>query len=75
MEIKLGKYKHYSGKEYEVIALSKDSDTYEDYVVYQAQYNSPEFGDRFIRVKKQELFEMTVMVEGKEVKRFMYMGE
>ena len=73
--MQLGKYKHYSGKEYEVIALSKDSDTYEDYVVYQAQYNSPEFGDRFVRVKKQKLFEMMVEVDGKEVKRFTYVGE
>jgi hypothetical protein len=73
--MQLGKYRHYSGKEYEVIALSKDSDTYEDYVVYQAQYNSPEFGDRFIRVKKKELFEMMVEVDGKEVKRFTYEGE
>ncbi len=73
--MKLWKYRHYSGKEYEVIALGKDSDTYEDYVVYQAQYDSPDFGDRAIRVKKQDLFEMMVTVDGEEVKRFAYTGE
>lgn len=73
--MQLGKYKHYSGKEYEVIAIGKDSDTYKDYVVYQAQYTSPEFWDRAIRVKEKDLFEMTMMVDGKEVKRFTYTGE
>ena len=73
--MQLGKYRHYSGKEYEVTAVAKDSDTYEDYVVYQAQYNSPEFGDKAVRVKKKELFEMMVEVDGKEVKRFTCIEE
>ena len=37
-EIKLGKYRHFKGKEYEVLYLAKHSETLEDMVVYRALY-------------------------------------
>lgn len=66
-------YKHYKGNTYEVIALGKHSDTLEDYVVYQWQYDSQEFGNKAIRVKSVEEFEKNIEVEGTKIKRFTYL--
>ena len=40
--IKLGRYRHFKGNEYEVVGLAKHSETLEDMVVYRALYG--EFG-------------------------------
>jgi len=38
MEIKLGKYRHFKGMEYEVIGIASHSETLEPMVVYKALY-------------------------------------
>lgn len=73
--MQLGKYKHYKGQEYEVIWIAKHSETLEDLVVYRALYDSQEFGNTALRVRPKQMFLETVLVDEKEVKRFMYMGE
>ena len=72
--LKLGKYRHYKGKEYEVIGLAHLSETFEPMVVYRALYNSPDFGDQALWVRSLSVFQEMVIVEGKEVSRFAYIG-
>ena len=67
--IKLGKYKHYKGKEYEVVGLARHSETLEDLVVYRALY-----GDFDLWVRPLKMFNEEVEVEGKKVLRFEYIG-
>ena len=71
-QIKIGKYKHYKGKLYQVIGIAKHSETLEELVVYQALYESKEFGNNAIWVRPASMFTETVLVNGKEVKRFEF---
>ena len=70
MEIRLGKYRHYKGGEYEVPHLAKHSETEEDLVVYRALYG--EFG---IWVRPASMWNETVIHEGKAQPRFAYIGK
>ena len=49
--IKLGRYRHFKGNEYEVVGLAKHSETLEDMVVYRALY-----GERGVWVRPMEMF-------------------
>lgn len=74
-EIKPGIYKHYKGKLYEVIGTARHSETLEELVVYQACYDSPEFGKNAIWVRPKSMFAGNVIVDGKEIKRFEFVRE
>ncbi len=69
-EIKLGRYRHFKGNEYEVIAIAKHSETTEDYVVYRALY-----GDGGMWVRPASMWNETVERDGVTYKRFTYIGE
>lgn len=69
-EIKKGRYRHFKGNKYEVIAIAKHSETTEDYVVYRALY-----GDGGIWVRPASMWNETVERDGKTFKRFTYIGE
>ncbi len=69
-EIKLGKYRHFKGNEYEVIGVARDSETLEDTVVYRALY-----GEGGLWVRNAKMFAETVTRDGKTFKRFTYIGE
>ena len=65
--IKLGKYKHFKGKEYEVICVAKHSETLEEVVVYKALY-----GKGQIWVRPIKMFMEKVEIDGKKIPRFKY---
>lgn len=65
-EIKLGKYRHFKGKEYEIIAIAKHSETLEEMVVYKALY------DGSVWVRPKSMWSETVISDGQEIRRFSY---
>ena len=69
-EIKIGRYRHFKGNEYEVIAIAKHSETTEDYVVYKALY-----GDGGLWVRPASMWNETVERDGATYKRFTFIGE
>lgn len=73
-QLKLGKYRHYRGKEYELIGIAKHTETLEDLVIYKALYHSDEFGDNAIWARPLAMFIETVTIDGKEIPRFEYVG-
>ena len=68
--MKLGKYRHFKGNEYEVLHIAKHSETLEEMVVYRALY-----GEHGIWVRPLAMWNETVVHAGREVKRFTYIGE
>ena len=70
--IKLGKYRHYKGKEYETIGIAKHSETLKDLVVYEALYDN-EVSKLWVR--PLEMFMEDVEIDGKKVPRFKYLSK
>ena len=68
--MKLGKYRHFKGKEYEVVGLAKHSETLEEMFVYRALYEN---NDLWVRPLK--MFLEKVEIDGKKVPRFKYEGK
>jgi hypothetical protein len=74
-EIKPGKYRHFKGKEYEVIGVAHHSETQEPLVVYRALYYSEGFGENALWVRPLNMFTETVEKDGQQIQRFEYIGE
>ena len=64
-EIKIGKYRHFKGWEYEVLCVAKHSETQEEMVVYRALYGE---GETWVR--PLSMWNDTVTREGKTYRRF-----
>ncbi len=72
-EIKLGKYRHFKGKLYEVLGIARNSEAPEqEFVVYKALYEDDKFGKGQIWIRPKEMFIETIIVNGKEVSRFEF---
>jgi len=69
-----GKYQHYKGKYYEVIGVARHGETLEELVVYRALYSSEEFGENALWVRPKKMFLEDVVIDGKKVPRFMFVG-
>lgn len=70
MEVKLGKYRHFKGNEYEVIGIAKNSETLEEFVVYKALY-----GNYDLWIRPIEMFTETIEKDGIKQERFKYIGD
>ncbi len=68
--MKLGKYRHYKGGEYEVIGVAKHSETEEDLVIYRPLYK-----DDSLWARPKEMFLSSVTVNGMEKPRFECLGD
>lgn len=68
--IPLGRYRHFKGYEYEVLAIAKNSETLEDTVVYRALY-----GENELWVRPLHMWTETVEHNGKILPRFEYIGK
>lgn len=69
-EIRIGKYRHFKGNEYEVLCVAKHSETLEPMVVYRALY-----GDFGVWVRPASMWNETVEKDGWKVKRFTLIEE
>ena len=69
-EIKKGRYRHFKGKEYEVLFVAKHSETLEDMVVYRALY-----GDGGVWVRPASMWNETVERDGQVYRRFTYISD
>lgn len=64
-----GRYRHYKGKEYEVIDIARHSETEEEFVVYRTLY-----GNFDLWIRPLQMFVEDVVIEGKSQPRFAYLG-
>ena len=64
-EIKPGTYRHYKGKDYQVIGTAQHSETLETLVVYKPLYK-----DSGLWVRPLAMFIENVSVDGKLIPRF-----
>jgi DNA-directed RNA polymerase subunit H (RpoH/RPB5) len=67
--VKPGRYRHYKGKEYEVVGIARHSETLEELVVYRALY-----GVHGLWVRPRKMFQESVVFEGRRVPRFEWVG-
>ena len=70
MEIKLGKYRHFKGNEYEVIGIAKHSEDLSPMVVYKALY-----GEGGLWVRPAVMWNEIVDKENYHGPRFQYIEE
>ncbi len=69
-KIKLGKYRHYKGKDYHVLGVAHHSETGEKLVVYRQLHD-----DYSLFVRPLAMFMEEVELNGKKVPRFEFLGE
>lgn len=67
--IQPGLYRHYKGKDYEVIGVAQHSETLEELVLYR-----PLYGERGYWVRPLTMFTETVNVGEESLPRFQYVG-
>lgn len=69
-EIKLGRYRHFKGNVYTLIATAKHSESGELFAVYRAEY-----GDGEVWIRPLDMFFEKVERDGAVFDRFTYIDE
>lgn len=69
-DIQPGRYRHFKGREYQVIGMARHSETEEEMVVYR-----PLYGDGGLWVRPAAMWCEQVERDGKVQPRFTYVGE
>lgn len=69
-EIKIGRYRHFKGNEYEVLYVAGHSETLEPMVVYRALYD-----EHGVWVRPASMWNETVVRDGHQYQRFEYIDE
>lgn len=69
-QVQPGHWRHFKGKEYEVLCMARHSETLEEMVVYRARY-----GDGGTWVRPAFMWHDTVQYKGETMARFTYLGE
>ncbi|GGO64140.1 DUF1653 domain-containing protein [Bowmanella pacifica] len=67
MMLQPGRYRHYKGRDYEVIGVARHSEDESLLVVYR-----PLYGEQGLWVRPLSMFSETVNVSGQPVKRFTF---
>ncbi|MEN9430479.1 MAG: hypothetical protein RJA86_1338 [Pseudomonadota bacterium] len=67
-KLALGVYRHYKGKEYQVIAVARHSETEEELVVYRLMY-----GDFSYWVRPLSMFTENIELDGVITPRFQWL--
>ena len=71
--MKLGKYQHSkTGDYYRVLGVAKNSETLEEFVVYEALYENP---TSKLWIRPIKMFLEKVEINGRKVSRFQYIEE
>jgi hypothetical protein len=73
--MKYGKYRHYKGKDYEVVGVALHTETLEELVVYKSLYENEQFALHQLWVRPKSMFLEQVVHEGSLVPRFKWVGD
>ena len=65
MDLQPGRYRHFKGREYELLFVARHSETMEEMVVYRALY-----GERGVWVRPASMWSEIVERDGKTYRRF-----
>ena len=68
--IKLGKYIHFKGSQYEVVGEARHTETLEEMVVYRALY-----GNDDLWVRPMAIWNEVIEHEGRYIKRFTHIDD
>lgn len=68
-DLKLGRYRHYKGRDYSVLGFARHSETQEWMVLYV-----PLYGDGGYWVRPLTMFTGTLEKDGQKIKRFTFTG-
>lgn len=70
MDLKPGRYRHFKGKEYQLIGIARHSETLEEMVIYRALY-----GEGGLWIRPVSMWNEQVERDGYQGPRFQFIGE